>query len=86
MSGSMETLRSHLKTGSPDFQRNRAHHQGLVEDLRRRLDAVAKAASTQAVELQKKRGKLLVRERIERLLDPDTPFLELSALAAGGLY
>jgi len=82
----METLRSHLKTGSPDFQRNRAHHQGLVEDLRRRLDAVAKAASTQAVELQKKRGKLLVRERIERLLDPDTPFLELSALAAGGLY
>jgi 3-methylcrotonyl-CoA carboxylase beta subunit len=82
----METLRSHIKTGSPDFQRNRAHHQGLVEDLRRRLDAVAKAASSQAVELQKKRGKLLVRERIERLLDPDTPFLELSALAAGGLY
>jgi acetyl-CoA carboxylase carboxyltransferase component len=82
----MEILRSHIKTGSPEFQRNRAHHEALAADLRRRVEGVAKAASAQAVELSRKRGKLLVRERIERLLDPDTPFLELSALAAGGLY
>ncbi|HEY3156714.1 MAG TPA: carboxyl transferase domain-containing protein [Candidatus Eisenbacteria bacterium] len=82
----MEILRSHLKTGSAEFQRNRAHHEGLVQDLRRRLTAVASAAPPQVVKLQRDRGKLLVRERIEQLLDPDTPFLELSPLAATGLY
>jgi len=82
----METLRSHLKTASPDFSRNRAHHETLAKDLAEKLNAVSQAASPQALELQRKRGKLPVRDRIERLLDPDTPFLELSALAAGGLY
>ncbi|TMQ59209.1 MAG: methylcrotonoyl-CoA carboxylase [Candidatus Eisenbacteria bacterium] len=82
----MDTLRSHVKTGSAEFQRNRAHHEGLVADLRRRLQAVANAAPPHVVKLHRDRGKLLVRERIERLLDPDTPFLELSPLAATGLY
>jgi len=82
----MDILRSHLKTGSPEFQRNRAHHEALVADLRRRLADIQKGGSAQAVELQRKRGKLLVRERIERLLDPDTPFLEFSPLAGAGLY
>jgi len=82
----MDVLRSHIKTGSPEFERNRAHHEALAKDLRRRLDLVRGGVSAQAAELQRKRGKLLVRERVERLLDPDTPFLELSALAAGGLY
>ena len=82
----MDVLRSHLKTGSPEFQANRAHHEGLAADLRRRLAAIAAGASKQAIDLSRKRGKLLVRERIERLLDPDTPFLELSPLAATGLY
>src|SRR5439155_6674591 len=59
---------------------------GLVADLRRRLQAVANAAPPHVVKLHRDRGKLLVRERIERLLDPDTPFLELSPLAATGLY
>src|SRR6266853_389662 len=82
----MSVLKSHLKPQSPEFQANRKHHQALASDLRQRLEAVRRGGSGQAVELQRKRGKLLVRERIERLLDPDTPFLELSALAAGGLY
>jgi acetyl-CoA carboxylase carboxyltransferase component len=82
----MEILRTHIKTGSAEFRSNRAHHEGLAADLRRRLAAVAKGMSSQAVELHRKRGKLPVRERIERLLDPDTPFLELSPLAATGLY
>jgi acetyl-CoA carboxylase carboxyltransferase component len=82
----MDVLRSHIQTGSPEFGRNKTHHEALAKDLRRRVDVVHAGVSPQAVELQRKRGKLLVRERIERLLDPDTPFLELSALAAGGLY
>ena len=82
----MSVLRSHLKTSSEEFQRNRKHHESLVLDLKERLDGVRRGGSEQAVALHKSRGKLLPRERIERLLDPDTPFLELSALAAGGLY
>ncbi|HYR69321.1 MAG TPA: carboxyl transferase domain-containing protein, partial [Candidatus Dormibacteraeota bacterium] len=82
----MSVLKSHLKPQSPEFQANRKHHQALASDLRQRLEAVRRGGSGQAVELHRSRGKLLARERIERLLDPDTPFLELSALAAGGLY
>ncbi len=82
----MSALKSHLKTQSPEFQANRKHQEGLVADLRRRLELVRRGGSGMAVDLHRSRGKLLPRERIERLLDPDTPFLELSALAAGGLY
>src|SRR5437762_963738 len=82
----MSVLKSHLKPQSPEFQANRKHHQALAGDLKQRLEAVRRGGSEQAVELHRSRGKLLPRERIERLLDPDTPFLELSALAAGGLY
>jgi acetyl-CoA carboxylase carboxyltransferase component len=82
----MSVLKSRLKPTSPEFQANRKHHQALAEDLKRRAEAVRKGGSEQAVELHRSRGKLLPRERIERLLDPDTPFLELSTLAAGGLY
>ncbi len=82
----MSVLKSRLKTQSPEFQANRKHHEGLAQDLKRRLDAVRRGGSDQAVALHRSRGKLLPRERIERLLDPDTPFLELSALAGGGLY
>jgi 3-methylcrotonyl-CoA carboxylase beta subunit len=82
----MGVLRSHLKTKSAEFQRNHAHHLALAQALRQKLDAVTRGGSEQAVELHRSRGKLLPRERIERLLDPDTPFLELSQLAADGLY
>ena len=82
----MSVIKSHIKTSSDEFQRNRKHHERLVGDLAKRLEAVKRGGSEQAVALHKSRGKLLARERIERLLDPDTPFLELSALAAGGLY
>jgi acetyl-CoA carboxylase carboxyltransferase component len=82
----MSVLKSHLKPQSPEFQANRKHHQTLASDLKQRLEAVRRGGSEQAVGLHRSRGKLLPRERIERLLDPDTPFLEISALAAGGLY
>ncbi len=47
----MDILKSHIKTQSPEFQRNRSYHQGLAEDLRRRLKAVANAVSPQTVGL-----------------------------------
>ncbi|MFQ5478628.1 MAG: carboxyl transferase domain-containing protein [Candidatus Binatia bacterium] len=58
----------------------------LAEELRGRLSTASGGGSDQARELHRGRGKLLPRERVERLLDPGTPFLELSPLAAYGLY
>src|SRR3954471_24075782 len=68
------------------FAANQAAHRALVDDLRQQL-AVARAGGGEpAAERHVARGKLLPRERVERLLDRRSPFLELSPLAAHGLY
>ncbi len=82
----MQPIRSQADPQSPEFQRNRAHHEALRADLRRRLDEVRKGGDPRLLEKQKERGKMFVRERIDALLDPGSPFLELSALAADGVY
>ncbi len=58
----------------------------LVRELRGKLDVVKRGGGETAVKRHKDRGKMFVRERIESLVDPDTPFLETSALAANGMY
>src|SRR5437016_10608912 len=58
----------------------------LVTQLRSRLAIVKKGGGEAAVKRHKERGKMVVRDRIEAVLDPDTPFLEFSALAANGMY
>jgi 3-methylcrotonyl-CoA carboxylase beta subunit len=58
----------------------------LVEELRQHLSVVRRGGSDSARKKHTDRGKLLVRDRIDRLLDPGSPFLELSALAAFGMY
>jgi 3-methylcrotonyl-CoA carboxylase beta subunit len=60
--------------------------QGLVDDLNARLAAIAQGGGAAARDKHVARGKMLPRERVEGLLDPDTPFLELAPLAALGLY
>jgi acetyl-CoA carboxylase carboxyltransferase component len=82
----MERIESHLDPKSEEFKADAAHHRALAADLRDRLAAVRLGGGADAVARHKSRGKLFVRERIERLLDPGTPFLELSPLAANGLY
>src|SRR5438105_1563032 len=69
-----------------EIQSNRASMQQLVEDLRSRLDIVKNGGGEAAVQRHQQRGKMFVRERIDAVLDPDTPFLEFSALAANGMY
>src|SRR6059058_896717 len=59
---------------------------GLVAELRERSAHVARGGGERAVERHRSRGKLTARERIDRLVDPDSAFLELSALAAWDLY
>ncbi len=82
----MERLESHLDTNGAEFRANAEHHRALAADLRERLGAVRQGGGAEAVARHTARGKLFVRERVERLLDPGTPFLELSPLAANGLY
>jgi 3-methylcrotonyl-CoA carboxylase beta subunit len=79
-------LRSDIRSGEPQFQANAAAMRALVVQLRERTALAARGGSEQARERHRERGKLLVRERIDGLLDAGAPFLELSALAAYELY
>ncbi|HEY3060198.1 MAG TPA: carboxyl transferase domain-containing protein [Chloroflexota bacterium] len=82
----MAVLESRVDPQSAEFQANFEHNVRLVEDLRARLERVRQGGGAEAVARHRARGKLLARERIERLLDPGTPFLEFSPLAANGMY
>jgi acetyl-CoA carboxylase carboxyltransferase component len=70
----------------PVYKANRAANLALVDDLRQRLARVARAGGEANVARHRERGKLLARERIQRLIDPASTFLELSPLAADGVY
>src|SRR3954464_8456705 len=82
----MEPLESHLDTKSDDFRRNSAALQTLVDELNRRIEVARQGGGPKYLARHKEQGKMPPRERIAALLDPDTPFLELSPLAANGMY
>jgi 3-methylcrotonyl-CoA carboxylase beta subunit len=82
----MEILDSTLDRHSSQFQENERHHRGLAQELRERLAAVRSGGGEKAQQRHAEQGKLFVRERIDRLLDAGSPFLELSPLAAWELY
>ena len=69
-----------------DFARRQERMQALVDELRVRTAQVAGGGGERAVTRHRERGKLLARERIDRLVDPGTAFLELNALAAWDVY
>ena len=79
-------LGSAVQPSSAEFRANAEWMRGLVAELREREAAARAGGGQRAVERHHARGKLLARERIERLLDPASPFLELSPLAATGMY
>lgn len=81
----MDVLESALDTGSAEYRQRKAHNERLAAELKGRLAEVRRRGDD-VVAKHHARGKLLVRERIDRLLDPGTPFLELSALAAYDMY
>src|SRR5690242_8997378 len=79
-------LRSAVDVGDAQFARNAQAHRALVADLRAAVAHAARGGSERARSRHVARGKLLPRERVDALLDPSSPFLELSPLAAHGLY
>jgi 3-methylcrotonyl-CoA carboxylase beta subunit len=82
----LKTLQSIIDPSSDEFRRNREYHQKLAEELRTRLEQVRRGGPEKYHQRHTAQGKLFVRERINRLLDPGAPFLELSPLAAWGVY
>ena len=82
----MFRIESKVDTKSPDYRRNLEEMSRVVAEYKARLAMVREGGPAKSRELHKSRGKLLVRERLDRLFDPRTPFLELSPLAATGQY
>ena len=82
----MPVIESNIDRNSADFQANRESMLAVVADLKEQVTAAMAGGGERARERHVARGKLLPRERIEALLDPGSPFLELSSLAAHGLY
>jgi len=82
----MKRLETRVDRNDSEFAANAAHMRTAVAGLRERLARVREGGGPEAVARHRKRGKLTARDRIDRLADPLTPFLEFSALAAEGVY
>src|SRR5438094_1150798 len=82
----MDRLESHIDPASDVFRRNRDRLTTLVAELRERLAAARQGGGPRYVQRHREQGKLPVRERIDKLLDAGSPFLELSGLAAWDMY
>ncbi len=82
----MTVLTSLIDLDAASSQANAQHNRALAQQLRERVASAALGGSAQARERHLARGKLLPRERVNRLLDPGSPFLEIGALAANGMY
>jgi acetyl-CoA carboxylase carboxyltransferase component len=82
----MDRIESRLQTGTEEFRANENRMRGLVAELKARLARAREGGGPRALERHRQLGKLPVRDRVDRLLDPGSPFLELSPLAAFGMY
>ncbi|MEZ5319588.1 MAG: carboxyl transferase domain-containing protein [Vicinamibacterales bacterium] len=82
----MELIVSRVQPDSEDFRTNHARMTALVAELREKVERARQGGGPKYLERHRAQGKLPVRDRIAQLIDPDTPFLELSALAAWDMY
>jgi acetyl-CoA carboxylase carboxyltransferase component len=82
----MQVLKSNIRTDSEEFKQNEKNFLALMAQYREAMSASMQGGGEAAVAKHKKRNKLLARERIDLLIDPNTPFLELSPMAAYGTY
>ncbi len=82
----MPVLETHLNTRSADFLANAAAMRSVVDDLQARIAQAQLGGGDAARAKHLARGKLLPRDRVQTLLDPGTPFLEIAPLAALGMY
>ncbi|MEI1277882.1 carboxyl transferase domain-containing protein [Leptospira venezuelensis] len=82
----MEVLESRISTSSPEYKENFKDLSEKVADLRKLLQKAGQGGGEKSIQKHKSRGKLTARERVQGLIDPNTPFLEFSALAGEKVY
>jgi len=82
----MDVIESHIDTSSKEYKTNYTHYEKMVKDLKQKIAVAMKGGGEEKSKLHKSRNKMLVRERIESLIDPDTPFMEFNHLAGYGMY
>ncbi len=82
----MEIIHTNLNPDSQEFKQNAEHHRAIAKELKEKLALIRQGGGEKYRKRHEDQGKLFVRERIERLLDVGSPFLELSTLAAFDLY
>ena len=82
----MDVIESTLDTSSKEYKENFKHYEAMVNDLKQHIGVAQKGGGDEKIKLHKSRNKMLVRERIDALLDPDTPFMEFNTLAGYGMY
>lgn len=82
----METLKSQLNTRSPEFKANAEAMRKMVDDLREQTSKISLGGDENARSKHVARGKLLPRDRVNQLLDPGAPFLEVGQMAAYRMY
>src|SRR3982751_676379 len=82
----MDILETQVNPNDERFQANTAHNRALMAELRERLALVRQGGGAEYRRRHQEQGKLFVRDRIDKLLDPGSPFLEIAPLAAWDLY
>jgi 3-methylcrotonyl-CoA carboxylase beta subunit len=82
----MSTIETRINTRTEEYQANASNMRALVEDLAAQVAKIRQGGGKKYQQRHESRGKLLVRDRIDALIDPGSPFLELSQLAAHGVY
>src|SRR5690349_13288097 len=82
----MPVIQSHVKTQSDEFKVHSERNHQIVQELKEKIAQVQEGGGREARAKHESRGKLFVRDRIQKLIDPQTTFLELSPLAAWDMY
>jgi len=82
----MEIIESNIDTSSKSYKDNFKHYEKLVKNLNEKISVAQKGGGEEKIKIHKSRNKMLARERIDALIDPDTPFMEFNTLAGFGMY
>ena len=82
----MDIIETSIDTTDKEYKENFTHYKNMVADLKDKIKVTQQGGGKEKIKLHKSRNKLLARERIEELLDPDTPFIEFNQLAAYNLF
>ena len=82
----MDIIDSHIDTSQKEYKENYTNYEKLVKNLKKEITTAQQGGGEEKIKLHRSRNKMLARERIDSLLDPDTPFMEFNPLAAHDMY